>query len=261
MILKLNLKSNKDFSQINYRVSPKSHLPKFSFKKWLRHHVWLQIFSIILTLILMFLLAMYFVTPLNKIQKVSVKGNNTIAKDEIVKDLRAAPGDSLSRFYFHRYHYKNQIMNNDVQLRDIRISFYKWNHINIYLNEYPTLAYFKNNDKYYAVIPSGKIAGQVDNLKSNCPVLINFSRVHNFKSFINEYRKIPNEIKADINHVVFSPTSIDPDRVLVYMNDGNRVYANFETWGMKMKYYSVISKLMNRKGTINLEVGAYSYYK
>lgn len=264
MKFKFDLKRNgssRDWSQINYRVSPDDHSQHSSLKNWLHHHVTLQVFSIVFTLILMFLLTLYFITPLNRIQKVSVGGNSTISRNRIIKDLRVAPGDSLARFYFHRHRFRNRLMNNHSQLKNVKINFAKWNRVNVHLNEYHALAYLKLDHKYYVVIPSGRIAGQVGNLRNNCPVLVRFSKINNFKSFIDEYRKMPDEIKADISRIVFAPTSIDPDRIHVYMNDGNQVYANFETWGTKMKYYSVISRLMKRKGIINFEVGAYSYSK
>ncbi|XIF19650.1 MAG: hypothetical protein AJITA_00316 [Acetilactobacillus jinshanensis] len=90
------------------------------------------------------------------------------------------------------------------------------------------------------------------------PILINFKSGKTLKYFVKSYRLIPDSIKPDIDRIYYVPTNIDPNRIHVYMNDGNLIYANFKTWDRKMKYYSAISKSMKKRGIINIELGTYS---
>ncbi|KLD61000.1 cell division protein FtsQ, partial [Lactiplantibacillus plantarum] len=70
---------------------------------------------------------------------------------------------------------------------------------------------------------------------------------------------LPSAVKHNISEIKFAPNKANPERVHLYMNDGNEVYATISTFASKMAYYPGIVAKMKTKGVINLEVGAYSY--
>ena len=71
--------------------------------------------------------------------------------------------------------------------------------------------------------------------------------------------KLKPAIRNGISSVSYQPTKDYPDRVIIYMRDGNTVYGDLNTIGNKMEYYPAISASMKNKGIIDLQVGAYSY--
>ncbi len=71
--------------------------------------------------------------------------------------------------------------------------------------------------------------------------------------------KLKPAIRNGISSVSYQPTKEYPDRVIIYMRDGNTVYGDLNTIGDKMGYYLAIAASMKNKGIIDLQVGAYSY--
>lgn len=56
--------------------------------------------------------------------------------------------------------------------------------------------------------------------------------------------KLKPAIRNGISSVSYQPTKEYPDRVIIYMRDGNTVYGDLNTIGNKMEYYPAISASM-----------------
>jgi cell division protein FtsQ len=70
---------------------------------------------------------------------------------------------------------------------------------------------------------------------------------------------MPESVKNNISEIHNAKTKINPYRIKIDMNDGNKIIADTRTVDKKMKYYPSIASQMKKKGVIDLEVGAYSY--
>lgn len=216
-------------------------------------------FALILAeLLVIILIAFYFVSPLNRISSVSVRGNRTILASSMIRNMNAKPGDSVFRLMAHTSRFKKYAFEQNAQLKSIHVRIHKWNHVNVKMSEYPVIAYLSRHNHYYAVTNNGRTAYQCTKVNQAYPILVNFKASQKLRSFVKTYRQLPNSVKPDIDKIVYSLTNIDPDRIHVYMSDGNQIYANYKNWQRKMKYYSAISKSMKKRGTINMELGVYS---
>jgi cell division protein FtsQ len=56
-----------------------------------------------------------------------------------------------------------------------------------------------------------------------------------------------------------SPTSINPDLILIKMQDGNEVKISLENLGLHLNNYRKIASQMKEAGVIDMEVGVFSY--
>lgn len=237
-------------------TSPHQFL-KFS-KLKMFHKTGIMFCLILIEILAVIMISGCYLSPLNRIAKVSVNGNRTVMSRSILSDMKAGPGNSVTRLLSHQADFEKSAFNKNPQLKSIKVFLHHWNHVMIKVKEYPIVAYLNYGHRYFAVLSNGKRSYQDTRPNQINPVLVNFKSSQKMESFIKYYRRVPDIIKPDINQIYFSPTSIDPDRIKVRMNDGNWVYANFKTWSYKMRYYSAISRSMRRKGIINVELGTYS---
>jgi cell division protein FtsQ len=71
--------------------------------------------------------------------------------------------------------------------------------------------------------------------------------------------KVKPVIRNGISAIAYRPNKVSPRRLVIYMRDGNTVYADYKTVGKKLAYYPGIAATMKDPGIIDLQVGAYSY--
>ena len=115
-------------------------------------------------------------------------------------------------------------------------------------------------NRYSEVLENGIVSEQsVTQPKSGTPVYGNFKNAKTLHRMILQYAKLDSEIKRSISEIHDAPNKDNPNRVHLFMNDGNEVYASIPTFAQKMAYYPGIAAKMKQKGVVNLEVGAYSY--
>ena len=75
----------------------------------------------------------------------------------------------------------------------------------------------------------------------------------------NIYASLPSNVKTNVSEFYNAPTKLNPYRIKIDMNDGNKVIADMRTVKSKLKYYPGMAAQMKKKGVIDLEIGAYSY--
>ena len=222
------------------------------------HRIWLNFWAILGELLLIALVSGYFISPFNRIQKTEVWGNQTVATPRLERNLRVNQNDSLTQLLLDGRRFKRQALKRDVQLKRIRVNLYHWNRVRVQVNESPMIANLKSHRNFYSVFQNGQIANKTQHSQPNFPILTGFTFNRQFKRFVQKYQRLPLSVRPDILEIELTPTEIDPDRIHVWMNDGNQIYANFNDWSTKMKYYSAISRSMRKRGIINMEVGVYS---
>mgnify|MGYP001068670882 FL=1 len=98
-------------------------------------------------------------------------------------------------------------------------------------------------------------------VKGSYPVFYNFKDKAKLKLAVTKIQELPTELKKSVSEIHYDPSKVNPDRIKLYMNDGNEVIADLSTLTKKMKYYPQIATKMEQKGIVDLEVGAFSYPK
>ena len=93
------------------------------------------------------------------------------------------------------------------------------------------------------------------------PTLINYAPEDILKNFSLNLGKLDIGIISLISEIEYSPTtseegeSIDDERFVLYMNDGNTVYTNVEKCKVLNHYREIYASLNNKKGILNLDSG------
>jgi len=202
----------------------------------------------------------YLISPLSHFQSVTVRGADALSASRVQKAVRIRPGDSIFKLLGHTQRLEQRAPKRNSRLKKVSISFQRPNRATIRVTEYATAGYVMKQNRYYEVLENGIVSEQsVTQPKSGTPVYGNFKNSRTLHRMILQYAKLDSEIKRNISEIHDAPNKDDPNRVHLFMNDGNEVYASIPTFAQKMAYYPGIAAKMKQKGVVNLEVGAYSY--
>ena len=86
------------------------------------------------------------------------------------------------------------------------------------------------------------------------PTLLNQIPDTIYDKFINSIKNINKSILYKISEIKYDPTDVDQKRFLLFMNDGNYVYINLNTFNLINKYYDMMDSF-DDKGILNLDSG------
>lgn len=217
----------------------------------------------LITLILLFsfaiLIVVYFISPLSKVDIVSVSGTKEVADQEIIDVSQISSGDGLWEIFFERKEISKKVLFELPQVKTMEIDFSGLNDYTIKVEEYQTVAYLVEDNKYYNILENGKIVNESRKVSiGNPPIFKNFEENKALKAMIEQYQLLNENIQNSISEIEYIPSEVDEYLIKLYMNDGNQVIASIPSFAEKMIYYpDMVKKIGDQKGTINIEVGAY----
>lgn len=208
---------------------------------------------------LVILVMVYLISPLSHVATVKVSGTQALSAKQVQRAVRIVPGDSIFKVLGHERQLAKQAPRHNSRLKRTTVAFQHPNRVTVKVVEYVTAGYVMKQGQYYEVLENGVVShDSVTQPKSGTPVYGNFQSAKTLHRMILQYAQLSAPIKRNISEIQDAPTKTDPDRVHLFMNDGNEVYAKIGTFAKKMAYYPSIASKMKQKGVVNLEVGAYS---
>ena len=184
------------------------------------------------------------------VKNVYISGNEILSDDKIMKisDLYEYPSFLLTS---SRDISKNIL--NDPYVKGVKIHKKFGNVVEIVIQEYRVVCSFGNK----ILLENGRF---LENSYSvmDVPLLIN--EVDNatvLKKFAQKFGEIDGDILRQISEIEYQPSSVDEERFLLYMSDGNLVYITLTKVGKINKYNQIKDKLENHLGIIYLDSGDY----
>ena len=94
--------------------------------------------------------------------------------------------------------------------------------------------------------------------QTDIPILINdISNSNIHVNFTKQFSKINLNILRQISEIEYSPVSVDEERFLLYMSDGNFLYVTLTKIDKVNKYNEIRDVLGDKKGVIYLDSGNY----
>lgn len=205
-------------------------------------------------------IAGYFVSPLSHIQKVVISGTDRLTIKQVTAATDIEPGVAVWSVIGHSREISQRARKVNPQVGSVKTRLVGINQVHVTVKENKIAGYLVTGSHYQRVLENGLI------LKNNysqpgggSPIYANFKSGARLERMIGQYAKLPSAVKHNISEIKYSPSKANPERIHLYMNDGNEVYATISTFASKMTYYPGIAAKMKTKGIVNLEVGAYSY--
>ncbi|WP_238321765.1 cell division protein FtsQ/DivIB [Carnobacterium jeotgali] len=196
----------------------------------------------LIALILLFsfaiLVVVYFISPLSKVDMLSVSGTKEVADQEIIDVSQIKSGDNLWKVFFERKEISKNLLSELPQVKSMKISFDGLNDYIIKIEEYQTVAYLAEENKYYNILENGKIVNESRKVSiGNPPIFKSFEENKALKAMIEQYKLLNENIQNSISEVEYTPSEIDDYLIKLYMNDGNEVVASIPSFAEKMIYY------------------------
>ncbi|MFB9769431.1 cell division protein FtsQ/DivIB [Lactiplantibacillus modestisalitolerans] len=205
------------------------------------------------------LIAAYFISPLSHIQRVTIRGTQQLSTAQVQTATRIRPGEALWAVIGHDRQISHRAQRANPQIERVETRLVGVNQVRVTVKEIRIAGYLTTGNSYQRVLENGVIMPQRFSQPSGgSPIYAHFKSGQRLQTMIKQYAKLPAKVKHAISEIKFAPNQANPERVHLYMNDGNEVYATISTFASKMTYYPGIVAKMDAKGIVNLEVGAYS---
>ncbi|MFC6202427.1 cell division protein FtsQ/DivIB [Lactiplantibacillus nangangensis] len=204
--------------------------------------------------------ASYFISPLSHIAQVRVTGTEKLTAAQVRTATQVKVGQSVWAVIGQDKTTSRLARKANPQVGQVKTTLSNWNHVTLKVTEIRLAGYLVIGGQYRRVLENGLIMSKSQSQPGGgYPIYASFKSGSRLQLMIAQYAKLPAAVKHNISEIKFDPNKANPERVHLYMNDGNEVYATISTFASKMQYYSGIVAKMKAPGIINLEVGAYSY--
>lgn len=204
----------------------------------------------ILICFLFLLLIIYLVISLTKIPIKNIYiYNNSLLSDQEIIDL-AGIKDYPSIFSKTTKQIKKQLEKNMyIKKAIVRKKHFKEIHIKIEEN----YILFYNSSKGVTIL---KDNSEIDQILDG-PYLVNYITDNIYDEFVKKMRLINRDIIDRISEIKYDPNSVDNERFLFTMNDGNYVYLTLMYFSKINNYVDILKNFENKKGILYLDSGEY----
>lgn len=224
-------------------------------KKRLRLNKNVLIFIIVFVIVVI----AYFGSPLSKVRNITVKGVNDLGAQQVIDATKINENSVLIDVLLHHRSIAQQTEKKLPSVKSVSIKTRNMRDLTIKVQEHQTLGFINKNGGYYRIINDGQVINQkLASPIGNYPIYSGFHQKR-LQQMAKIYAKLPSSVQTNVSEFYNSPTKMNPYRIKIDMNDGNKVIADMRTVKSKLKYYPGIASQMKKKGVIDLEIGAYSY--
>lgn len=203
---------------------------------------------IIFFLLLLFLISYAFFTYIKiPVKNIFVSGNSNLKDQEII-DI-AGISNYPSILSFTSYGIEKKLEKNiNIKEANVKKDFRK-----IYIEIEENYALFYNQNTNKTIMYNFK---ETD-IDMNAPILINSLTEEVYNLFKEKMKLINRNIIDRISEIKYDPVSVDEERFLFMMNDGNYVYITLEKIESINNYVDIIKTFDNKKGILYLDSGEY----
>lgn len=208
-------------------------------------------------LILLGIVAVYFISDLSNVKKVNVVNENILSKEEVIK---AVGIHSKSKFLLLHDIFKKPA--NNIFIEDYSIINHFQGEITIDVKEIKLVGYIVHEENIEFISEKAK--------KMNSKILpdyiIRLPKVNSIEEvFIEKLSvnlgKIDQNVIARISEIQPYETSYDKNMVILIMEDGNKIYSSMNDLHLMNKYNHILESISGTNQCIQLDDATNSAYK
>lgn len=227
---------------------------EMQFNKLLLRYIFIVVIHLFIVLILG-----YLISPLSKVDTISVQGNKDVYVQDIIDESGIVTGESLIKTKQYFSESEKNILAQLPQVSGVNLRIEEMNKIIIEVEEFKTVAYIAEDESYLRVLENGRV---LDNLYTisigNQLVLSKFKEGEALNLMIEELKKVEEPILNLISEIELTKTEKNPLSIQVYMNNGNRLLLNVPEFSQKTPYYpKMVQAVEGKKGVFDMEAGIY----
>lgn len=218
-----------------------------------------RMLSIVIPFSLILAFMLYIVSPFSKVNKIQVTGCDNLSAQQVKQAANLKSGNFIWRVFYQQAAVEKVARKNNLQINQLKIELTGPQSIRVVVKEYPIVGIVTNGSRSHYPLASGKKTAVSGDVTSFIQYQGFTKHAKQLTATTAQVGRISTAIRDGISEVVYSPSSDDPERLILYMNDGNTVYARISNLSTKMKYYPSIVKKMTDAGIVDLQYSAYSY--
>lgn len=219
-----------------------------------------RLITIVSILSIGILIVLYFISPLSKLEKIKISGNQQVTSQQLIEASKLTLGESLWKQFRSKAQYEANMQKKIPRVKKASIRFSGLNHFVIQVTEYQVVALAAADKGYAPILENGKILSEtVTENPTALPIFQNFKENELIKILLKEYEQLPKERQASIISIQYTPSKANQERVELHMADSNKVIINASQLASKMQYYEQVKAQMEEPGIIDMEVGIFSY--
>lgn len=227
---------------------PKKPKKEFQFK---RVHMYIGI--IIFLILLLGVLLWYVFSSASDVKEISFEGNSLVTEAELEERIGFSTGDKMFSISAGKAEDNVELL---PVIKEVSVERDWPNNVTVNVNEYKAIAYINSEDLYFPVLENSRIQRGYPSAPRNAPIIYNFEG-EEFDALVAALNEIEVDILESISEIYFRPTDNSMRRIHVFMNDGQEIVADYETFSDKMNYYIGIRQEIGEEtgGIIDMEVG------
>lgn len=175
--------------------------------------------------------------------------NNTILSDQEIIDLAGIK--NYPSIFSKTTREMEKRLEKNTYIKKATVKKKKLKEIHIDIEENYTLFY--NSSKGVTILKDLKeVSGELDG-----PYLVNYVTDTLYDEFTKKMALIDREVINRISEIKYDPNSVDEERFLFTMNDGNYVYLTLLYFTKINNYVDILKNFENQKGILYLDSGEY----
>mgnify|MGYP001031226623 CR=1 FL=1 len=232
----------------NKEGKPAKVKKKFEFK---RIHMYTGI--VVLLVLLLATLLWYVFSSASDVKEINFEGNSLVTETELEERIGFSTGDKMFSISAGKAEENVELL---PVIEEVSVERDWPNNVTVNVNEYKAIAYINSEDLYFPVLENSRIQRGYPSAPRNAPIIYNFEG-EEFDALVTALNEIEVDILASISEIYFRPTDNSMRRIHVFMNDGQEIVADYETFSDKMNYYIGIRQEIGDEtgGIIDMEVG------
>lgn len=216
----------------------------------------------VLKLILLFggvlILMLYVISPFSKINQVTVKGNHDLSAADVEQATQVHPGRFIWGVMLSQHSASQLASRRNPQVANVSYKLRGPRSVQIVVRENPVVGTVEIGQRDYNVLSNGQLKAAKGD-KSKIQYQYFDHQRQRLKTTAVQIGRLKAVVRNGISAICYRPQKNAPNRLVIYMRDGNTVYADLNTVGKKMAYYPAIAATMKEPGVVDLQVGAFSY--
>lgn len=210
----------------------------------------LKFTNIILALLIMYIIGYFIYLFISMpIRNIYITGNTIYNDLDIIRlaKLEKYP----ETFVYTSKKIKENILK-DALIKDVKVTKKNFNKVYIEIDENNPLYYDNNKKATYL-----RDGSYLNDEEFDVPILNNEIPKDYYQTFLKGINKVDLDILSRISEIKYDPDSVDKERLLLTMNDGNYVYVTMKKFNVLNDYVDFVKEFDNKKGILYLNSGEY----
>ncbi len=193
----------------------------------------------------LFLIMLYFLSPVSNVRSISVSGNHYL-KDSYIIGYTGL--NARSKFYFCIPGLVENKIKSDPLIEDAKVTLQPGNVINIDVKEKKAVGYRYEDQPVilFADNTKAELKSEYLDIVASIPLINGFTEEEQTRLLTKAFEDIDENIIHEMSEISQYPLSYDPDTITVLMRDGGYFIGNYFNLSLINQYYEIYSYQKNK---------------